>query len=314
MGFGGGTPGDMGGGQGGYGPDTGAGLDAFGGAGASIDDITSNLTTVAGEMIGGNDDSGNGGNSETTQQMRERIQAQQAAQSQQASDRAQSAINQAIRERLSDPLLPQNVSRGFGQGSTPISQVFARQYNQPLPNIGFLGVTLNSLAGRVPQGIADRLGKGGTPVYDGTGQIVGVMGEGLFGGQAYYGRPGFDPNQVSMEKVEDAAGNVIGYKTDSLTGTFGDDDGGESTLPGVPTTAAVTQATPEAPRAAPEYIYPEGGFFPETGRYYRRGLLDIDPGGLLDFTARNEAFRRGMATDASLYGMPYDLSGYTLLA
>ena len=230
MGFGGGTPGDMGGGQGGYGPDTGAGLDAFGGAGASIDDITSNLTTVAGEMIGGNDDSGNGGNSETTQQMRERIQAQQAAQSQQASDRAQSAINQAIRERLSDPLLPQNVSRGFGQGSTPISQLFARQYNQPLPNIGFLGVTLNSLAGRVPQGIADRLGKGGTPVYDGTGQIVGVMGEGLFGGQAYYGRPGFDPNQVSMEKVEDAAGNVIGYKTDSLTGTFGDDDGGESTL------------------------------------------------------------------------------------
>lgn len=313
MGFGGGTPGDMGGGMGGYGPDTGAGLDAFGGAGASIDDITSSRTTVAGEMIGGNDNSGNGGSSETTQQMRERIQAQQAAQSQQASDRAQSAINQAIRERLSDPLLPQNVSRGFGKGATPISQLFARQYYQPLPNIGFLGVTLNSLAGRVPQGIADRLGKGGTPVYSGTGQIVGVMGEGLFGSQAYYGQPGFDPNQVSMETVKDAAGNIIGYKTDSLTGTFGDDDGGESPLPGVPTTAAVTEAAPEVLRAAPEYIYPEGGFFPETGRYYRRGLLDIDPGGLLDFTARNEAFRRGMATDASLYGMPYDLSGYTLL-
>ncbi|MGB0819298.1 MAG: hypothetical protein ACPGQQ_10295 [Candidatus Puniceispirillaceae bacterium] len=311
MGFGGGTPGDMGGGQGGYGPDT--DLSAFGGAGASIADITSGSRNARGESLTSNDDSGNGGSSETTQQMRERIQAQQAAQSQQASDRAQSAINQAIRERLSDPLLPQNVSRGFGQGATPISQLFARQYNQPLPNIGLLGVTLNSLAGRVPQGIADRLGKGGTPVYDGTGQIVGVMGEGLFGSQAYYGRPGFDPLQTEMETVKDAAGNIIGYKTDSLTGTFGDDDGGESPLPGVPTTAAVTEAAPEALRAAPEYIYPEGGFFPETGRYYRRGLLDIDPGGLLDFTARNEAFRRGMATDASLYGMPFDLTGYTLL-
>ena len=127
--------------------------------------------------------------------------------------------------------------------------------------------------------------------------------------------PAIDPNQVSMEKVEDAAGNIIWpTRPNSLTGTFGDDDGdGDDRLPGVPATAAVTQAAPEAPRAAPEYIYPEGGFFPETGRYYRRGLLDIDPGGLLDFTARNRAFRRGMATDASLYGMPYDLSGYTLL-
>lgn len=91
-----------------------------------------------------------------------------------------------------------------------------------------------------------------------------------------------------------------------------DGDDGDDRLPGVPV-AAVTGAAPETPRAAPQYIYPEGGFFPKTGRYYRRGLLDIDPGGLLDFTARNEAFRRGMATDASLYGMPYDLSGYTLL-
>jgi len=225
---------------------------------------------------------------------------------------AATATNTAIRQSLQNERLPQTVTQGFGQGSTPFSQLFARQYTQPMPNIGLLGVTLNSLAGRVPRGISDRLGTGGTPVYDGTGQIVGVMGEGLFGGQAYYGRPGFDPLQTEMESVKDAAGNVIGYKTDSLTGTFGDDDGGEDRLPGVPV-AAVTAAAPAAPRAAPEYIYPEGGFFPETGRYYRRGLLDIDPGGLLDFTARNEAFRRGMATDASLYGMPYDLSGYSLL-
>lgn len=287
----------------------------YAGTGSSAGTVSrsSGVNFRSGGPVSQDDDRGNGGSSETTAEARARIAAKNEAIQQLAADRAQTAINQAIRERLSNPLLPQNVSQGYGQSATPISQLFARQYNQPLPNVGFMGVTLNSLAGRVPQGIADRLGKGGTPVYDGTGQIVGVMGEGLFGGQAYYGRPGFDPNQVSMEVVKDAADNVIGYKTDSLTGTFGDDDGGEDRLPGVPV-AAVTEAVPEALRAAPEYIYPEGGFFPETGRYYRRGLLDIDPGGLLDFTARNRDFRRGMATDASLYGMPYDLSGYTLLA
>lgn len=203
--------------------------------------------------------------------------------------------------------MPSQVTRGFAAGTSPLAQIMARQNYSALPSVGMMSLLPNAAESTV-----NVLQEGGIPVYDGTNQIVGAMGDGLFGGRAYTGRPGFDPNQVSMETIKDAAGNIIGYKTSSLTGTFGDDDGGEDRLPGVPV-AAVTEAAPEAPRAAPEYIYPEGGVFHDRGLYYRRGLLDEPVPGLLDYTARNEAFRRGMATDASLYGMPYDLSGYTLL-
>ena len=204
--------------------------------------------------------------------------------------------------------LPSTVTAGFAAGTRPLSQLMARQNYSSMPKFGMMGALPNTASG-----ILEQLEAGGKPVYDPTGQIVGVMGEGLFGGEAYFGRSGFDPLQGGSQRLEDERGALMGYQSVDYTGDMGGDDSGDDRLPGVPV-AAVTEAAPEAPRAAPEYIYPEGGFFPKTGQYYRRGLLDIDPGGLLDFTARNRDFRRGMATDASLYGMPYDLSGYTLLA
>lgn len=306
-------------------------LDAFGGAGASVEDITAGRSTVAGESIDHGEDQRQAiaetaaAISAQQQQDAQNFMQPQMAVPQQDMDMVQSrtGINvpgvygQAQMGRPFQPYaqlfqqgLPSTVTAGFAAGTRPLSQLMARQNYSPLPNVGLMGALPNTATG-----ILERLEAGGKPVYDPTGQIVGVMGEGLFGGEAYFGRPGFDPLQGGSQRLEDERGALMGYQSVGYTGDMGsDDDGGESPLPGVPTTAAVTQAAPEAPRAAPEYIYPEGGFFPETGRYYRRGLLDIDPGGLLDFTARNEAFRRGMATDASLYGMPYDLSGYTLLA
>lgn len=306
-------------------------LDAFGGAGASVEDITAGRSTVAGESIDHGEDQRQAiaetaaAISAQQQQDAQNFMQPQMAAPQQDMGMVQSrtGINvpgvygQAQMGRPFQPYaqlfqqgLPSTVTAGFAAGTRPLSQLMARQNYSPLPNVGLMGALPNTATG-----ILERLEAGGKPVYDPTGQIVGVMGEGLFGGEAYFGRPGFDPLQGGSQRLEDERGALMGYQSVGYTGDMGsDDDGGESPLPGVPTTAAVTQAAPEAPRAAPEYIYPEGGFFPETGRYYRRGLLDIDPGGLLDFTARNEAFRRGMATDASLYGMPYDLSGYTLLA
>ena len=305
-------------------------LDAFGGAGASVEDITAGRSTVAGESIDHGEDQRQAiaetaaAISAQQQQDAQNFMQPQMAAPQQDMGMVQSrtGINvpgvygQAQMGRPFQPYaqlfqqgLPSTVTAGFAAGTRPLSQLMARQNYSPLPNVGLMGALPNTATG-----ILERLEAGGKPVYDPTGQIVGVMGEGLFGGEAYFGRPGFDPLQGGSQRLEDERGALMGYQSVGYTGDMGsDDDGGESPLPGVPTTAAVTQAAPEAPRAAPEYIYPEGGFFPETGRYYRRGLLDIDPGGLLDFTARNEAFRRGMATDASLYGMPYDLSGYTLL-
>jgi len=310
---GGGTPGDIGGGQGGYGPDTGAGLDAFGGAGASVADITSGRTTVAGERIGGGDDSGNGGSSESTAQMRQRIQAERAVQEQLARDQAQTAINESIRQRLANENLPQNIAQGYGQGSSPVTQLFSRQLNQPLPNIGLMGVGFNTLGQNIAKGIATRLGQGGTPVYDPTGQIVGVMGQGLFGGEAYFGRPGFDPLQGGSQRIEDETGALMGYQSRGYTGDMGDDDDGGPDIPRAPVTAITPAEEPVAAAVTPQYMQPAGGFYPSQGLYYRRGLLDEPVPGLLDFTARNRAFRRGMATDASLYQMPYDLTGYTLL-
>lgn len=208
--------------------------------------------------------------------------------------------------------LPSTVTSGFAAGTRPLSQLMARQSSQPLPDVGAFGVGLNTLGQGLATGITERLEAGGKPVYDPTGQIVGVMGEGLFGGEAYYGRPGFDPLQGGSQRLEDERGALMGYQSQGYTGDMDSGDNGDDRLPGVPVTA-VTVPAEAAVATTPQYIRPAGGFFPEEGLYYRRGLLDEPVPGLLDFTARNEAFRRGMATDASLYQMPYDLTGYTLL-
>jgi hypothetical protein len=221
----------------------------------------------------------------------------------------QNLINKQIAARERAMYGGNPVTQGFGAGQTSINQLYKRAFNQPLPNIGFMGVGLNTLGSSVARGILDRVAAGGKPVYDPTGQIVGVMGEGLFGGEAYFGRPGFDPLQGGSSFDPDNQA----YYASSYTGDMGGDDDGGPDIPRAPVTAITPAEEPVAAAVTPQYIRPAGGFFPEEGLYYRRGLLDEPVPGLLDFTARNQAFRRGMATDASLYQMPYDLTGYTLL-
>ena len=338
---GGGTPGDVGGGQGGYGPGASMDdLDPFGGTGASVAEISSGRSTVAGERTaaGRQDD----GNDESVEQMRARVAMQQAAQDELARVAAQDAVlanrgnmgfvqgrtgidmpgvyGQAQMGRPFQPFaqlfqqgLPSTVTSGFAAGTRPLSQLMARQNYQPLPDVGAFGVGLNTLGQSLATGITERLETGGKPVYDPTGQIVGVMGQGLFGGEAYFGRPGFDPLQGGSQRLEDESGALMGYQSRGYTGDMGGDDDGGPDIPRAPVTAITPAEEPVAAAVTPQYIRPAGGFFPEEGLYYRRGLLDEPVPGLLDFTARNQAFRRGMATDASLYQMPYDLTGYTLL-
>lgn len=303
-------------------------LDAFGGAGASVEDITAGRSTVAGESISHGEDQ--------RQAIAETAAAITAQQQQDAQNFTQPHIavprqdmgmvagrtgidvpgvyGQAQMGRPYQPYaqlfqqgLPSAVSAGFAAGTRPISQLLARQNYSAMPKFGMAGALPN-----VAEGIASRLQAGGKPVYDPTGQIVGVMGKGFFGGEAYFGRPGFDPLQGGSQRLEDERGALMGYQSVGYTGDM-DSDGGDDFRRQVPVTP-ITEEPVEAPQSPVQYVQPAGGFYPRTGRYFRSGLLDQAPTGILDYAARNRAFRESMATDAGLYDMPYNLSGYTLLS
>jgi len=147
--------------------------------------------------------------------------------------------------------------------------------------------------------IANQIAQGGRPVYNNAGQIMGVMGRGLFGGTAYTGRPDFDPNRTQ-------------------------EGGDQPDRPRYPypypyPMTAEEEAEEEYQSSIPtDYIRPEGGFYPETGAYARVGLLDTLPENLLEFmpnfAEQNRAFRMTGATRPELYQDPYNLQGYSLLS
>lgn len=145
--------------------------------------------------------------------------------------------------------------------------------------------------------IANQISQGGRPVYNNAGQIMGVMGKGLFGGTAYTGRPDFDPNRTEE----------------------GGDQPDRPRYPYPYPMTAEEQAEEEYQSSIPtDYIRPEDGFYPETGAYARMGLLDTMPENLLefmpDFAEQNMAFRMGSATRPEYFQDPYDLRGYSLLS
>ena len=144
--------------------------------------------------------------------------------------------------------------------------------------------------------IANQIAQGGRPVYNNAGQIMGVMGKGLFGGTVYSGRPDFDPNRTEE----------------------GGDQPDRPRYPYPYPMTAEEQAEEEYQSSIPtDYIRTEDGFYPEAGAYARMGLLDTMPENLLefmpDFAEQNRAFRMGSATRPEYFQDPYDLRGYTLL-
>lgn len=240
---------------------------------------------------------------------------------------------QAI-QNLQQADLPQQIQQGFAAGTSPYAQLSARMNLNQLPNVGLLS-GLNMLGQRTAKGIFDRINAGGTPVYDRTGQIVGVNSPSALGDKiggfiedkfdvdmprsySYFGRPNYDPQQGQSKPIMDKFGNIIGYEGSGFTSS-GDDDGFVA-----PEATTVVAAQPE-PEAEPSmiaqgYRYPAGGVYPEEGMYRRMGLLDIAPttyGGLLagydqpQFAAMNEAF--GQPTDVGLFEDPYDVTGYSLV-
>jgi hypothetical protein len=246
----------------------------------------------------------------------------------------QALINKQIEARDRALYGGDPVTRGFGTGQTAIKQLYNRIYNQPLPDIGMAGISLNALGSRTARGILDRVAAGGKPVYDPTGQIVGVMSpskmgnkiggflEDTFGfdlpdSESYFGRAGFDPNRGGSSYDPDTQV----YRAQSVSGDIpmGDDDGFVA-----PEATAVAAAQPEAdPRQSmidQGYRYPAGGIYPTEGQYMRQGLLDLAPqvyGGLLagydqpQFAEMNVGFRQ--PTDVSIYDDPYDVTGYSLI-
>lgn len=240
---------------------------------------------------------------------------------------------QAIRN-LQQAGLPQQIQQGFAVGTSPYAQLSARMNLNQLPNVGLLS-GLNMLGQRTASGIMERINAGGTPVYDRTGQIVGVNSPSALGDKvggfiedkfgvdvprsySYFGRPDYDPQQGQSEPIMDKFGNIIGYEGSGFTGS--DDDGGDFVAPEA-TAVAVAQPEPAREPSFPmDYRYPAGGIYPEEGMYRRMGLLDIAPtqfGGLLagydqpQFAAMNEAFAQ--PTDVGLYQDPYDVTGYSLI-
>lgn len=241
---------------------------------------------------------------------------------------------QAI-QNLQQAGLPQQIQQGFAAGTSPYAQLSARMNLNQLPNIGLLGAGLNMLGQRTASGIMERINAGGTPVYDRTGQIVGVNSPSALGDKvggfiedkfgvdvprsyAYFGRPDYDPQQGQSEPIMDKFGNIIGYEGSGFTSS-GDDDGFVA-----PEATAVAAAQPEAdPRQSmidQGYRYPAGGVYPTQGQYMRQGLLDLAPqvyGGLLagydpaQFGAMNVGFRQ--PTDVGIYDDPYDVTGYSLI-
>ena len=244
-------------------------------------------------------------------------------------------IAQQAIQNLQQAGLPQQIQQGFAVGTSPYAQLSARMNLNQLPNIGLLGAGLNMLGQRTASGIMERINAGGTPVYDRTGQIVGVNSPSAIGDKvggfiedkfgvdvprsySYFGRPDYDPQQGQSEPIMDKFGNIIGYEGSGFTGS--DDDGGDFVAPEA-TAVAVAQPEPAREPSFPmDYRYPAGGIYPEEGMYRRMGLLDIAPtqfGGLLagydqpQFAAMNEAFAQ--PTDVSLFQDPYDVTGYSLI-
>jgi len=144
--------------------------------------------------------------------------------------------------------------------------------------------------------IANQIAQGGRPVYNNAGQIMGVMGRGLFGGTAYTGRPDFDPNRTQE----------------------GGDQPDRPRYPYPYPMTAEEQAVEEEVVSGPDYYRPEGGFYPTSGSYGRLGLLDTLPENLLEFMPnfqeRNRNFRMAGAVKPELYQDPYNLQGYSLLS
>ena len=92
------------------------------------------------------------------------------------------------------------VTRGFGAGMDPMEQLQARNERDIFDVSGPPGIGqaiqggLNSIARGVTGNVLEKLEQpGSTPVYDETGQIVGVTHGGLFGGTVYTGRPDYNP-------------------------------------------------------------------------------------------------------------------------
>lgn len=242
------------------------------------------------------------------------------------SDLSTQAGRQAAQQRIDAAIRAQagadQVTAGYGAGQPAIQQLYKRIYNQPLPEINLGMVGLNKIGSTLAQGILNRVAEGGTPVYDPTGQIVGVMGKNPlmqkmgYNVDSYYGRSGFDPKAGGSQY--DPETGV--YRSRSVGGDIPMDDGDDNYIAPEATMVAAAQPEPEKSMIEQGYRYPVGGYYPEEGRFLRQGLLDVAPttyGGLLagydptQFGAMNVGFRQ--PTDVSLYEDPYDVSGYALI-
>lgn len=249
-------------------------LDAFGGAGASVEDITAGRSTVAGESIDHGEDQRQAiaetAAAITAQQQQD---AQRFTQAEPASMPQALALQDAVKQ-LQDRQIQSQQGYGF-----------------PMP------MALSALSDYSLRMQANKLAKGGRPVFDDQGIYRGVISQGLFG-EVYSGQPEYNPfNQDSFgDSEDDYSGQTPVFATEE------------------------EEPREERSMISQGYVYPDGGFFPREGRFLRMGLLDRPVqqyGGLLagqdpaDFEAMNMAFRQ--PTYAGIYQDPYDLTGYTLL-
>jgi hypothetical protein len=238
-------------------------------------------------------------------------------------------------QRLQQTGLPQQIKQGFAVGTSPYAQLSARGNLNQLPNFGIMSA-LNALGKRTASGIMERIQGGGIPVYDKTGQIVGVrtrnevgdrvmefMGEKLgFEPEptySYFGRPDYDPNAGQATPIEDEFGNIIGFE--AVPSILQEDDDGGYVAPEATVVAAAQPDVKEKSMIPMGYRYPVGGVYAKDGEYMRTGLLDVAPttyGGLLagydptQFGAMNVGFRE--PTDVGLFVDPYDVKGYTRIS
>lgn len=249
-------------------------LDAFGGAGASVEDITAGRSTVAGESIDHGEDQ-----RQAIAETAAAITAQQQQDAQRFTQAEPASMPQAL--ALQDA----------------VNQLQERQ-RQAKEGLGFpMPLVLSALGDYSLRMQANKLAKGGRPVFDDKGVYRGVISQGPFG-EVYSGQPEYNPF----------------FQPDYQ-------DDGDEPAQSFPTLLSDEESREDDASMIPQgYVYPDGGFFPREGRFLRMGLLDrpIDGyGGLLagqdpsEFEAMNMAFRQ--PTYAGIYQDPYDLTGYTLL-
>lgn len=256
---------------------------------------------------------------------RQQAAQQQAAQQQQALLAEQVADQRALQEaqaigeinriqQLASRMTPINFARSSGM--PPISsleQLAMRAGQAPRPSSeGLLSkmpsfaTTAMSEIGSMATGkmYSDIMEKGYKPQYDAVGQIVATINPetGQYGAGSVVSR--IDSDNPDNEPVPSMV--------------TGGDDGG-SVAPEV-MVAQARRKRRDRSMIPKDYIYPEGGYYPEEGRFLRTGLLDIAPttfGGLLagfdpsEYSALNEAFRRPV--NVGMFQDPYDVSGYTLI-